>query len=133
MLRNCVDYLSENILKKIPLAQTETEIELVLIPATKLGFNKAASRDLIYNRAKELGLDIVPAEVGPQLRLQYADQPMNKWIAIAMEPIADLRDHPNIFILSHPTDSRCLWLRVVYGHTSDMWNPYNYWVFTRRK
>lgn len=78
-----------DILKKITLADAETEIELVLVSVADLGFTKATRRDAIYDRAKELGLDLVPAEAGPQLGLAYSDQPMGEWMLMAMEPIAD--------------------------------------------
>ena len=56
----------------------------------------------MYKRARELGLELVPAEVGPQLRLQYKDQPIGEMLYIAMEPIAE-SDSKNtyVFFLTH--------------------------------
>lgn len=53
------------------VADEETEIDLVKVTAAELGFKKGARRDQIYERAQKLGLELCPAEVGPQLRLQY--------------------------------------------------------------
>jgi hypothetical protein len=51
------------------IMEEETEIELVMPTVGALGFSKAVSRLGIYRRAHELGLEMVPPEVGPRLRL----------------------------------------------------------------
>jgi hypothetical protein len=120
-----------DILKKITLADAETEIELVLVSVADLGFTKATRRDAIYDRAKELGLDLVPAEAGPQLRLQYTDQPMNEWMLMAMEPITDSDGAPYVFSVGRHDDGR--WLRSSDGNPGITWDPDDRWVFARRK
>ena len=120
------DWAAE-ILKKTTLAHAETEIELALVSGADLGFTKATSRDAIYDRAKELGLDLVPAEVGPQLCLQYRDQPLGEWLLVAMEPIGGL----DAFRVAHRGDGR--WLDSDYGFPGSEWYPANRWVFARRK
>lgn len=55
------------------------------------------TKDEIYQKAKELGLDICPAEVGPHFRLSYTNQPEREWILIAMEPILNSEDKLSIF------------------------------------
>lgn len=120
-----------DILKKITLAAAETEIELVLVSVADLGFTKATRRDAIYDRAKELGLDLVPAEVGPQLRLAYTDQPLNEWMVMAMEPIADSGGVLLVFGVERIGDGR--WLRTNFGNPDYAWDPGNRWVFARRK
>jgi hypothetical protein len=69
------------------VAAEETEVDLVKVKVSELGFKNGARLDQIYERAKELGLVPCPAEVGPQLRLQYQDQPNDEWLLVAMEPI----------------------------------------------
>jgi hypothetical protein len=71
------------------VATQETELDLVVISVADLGFKKATTRKKIYARAEELGLNLCPVEVGPRLRLQYADQPNGECLIIAMEPITD--------------------------------------------
>lgn len=69
------------------LASQKLDIHLVVTTARELGFQEKATRKEIYDRAIELGLYLCPAEVGPQLRKQFLNQPFNEWLLIAMEPI----------------------------------------------
>ena len=62
-------------------AAKETEVELVRVSVAERGFKNGATRKDIYQRAQELGLELCPNEVGPQLRLQYKDQQYNEGFA----------------------------------------------------
>ena len=42
-----------------------------------------------------------PAEVGPQLRLQYLDQPLGEFLAIAMAPISNYAREPILFLVGN--------------------------------
>lgn len=68
------------------VADNENEIDLVVVTVAELGFSASTDVKEICIRAKELGLLLCPAEVGPQLQLQYADQ-TERFLQIAMEPI----------------------------------------------
>lgn len=70
------------------LSKTRETVRLVVLSVAQLGFEGEASLGDIYARARQLGLDLCPAEVGPQLRLQYLDQPIGEFLHIAMEPVA---------------------------------------------
>jgi hypothetical protein len=71
------------------LSRTRTAVDLVVLSVSELGFGKpGASLKDIYARAKSLGFALCPAEVGPQLRLQYLEQPPGEVLHIGMEPIA---------------------------------------------
>ena len=69
------------------VATKKIKLDLVKVSVEELGFNQGAMRQQIYERAQEHGLKLCPAEVGPQLRLQYSDQPYKEWLVVAMEPI----------------------------------------------
>lgn len=72
-----------------PFSRTQTELDLVVITAGDLGFQPGRTRVAeIYRRAMQVGLELCPAEVGPQLRLQYPNQPIGEFLHIAMQPIA---------------------------------------------
>lgn len=70
------------------LSGVATKIDLVAASVSELGMtHENATLKDIYARAQELGFVLAAAEVGPQLRLQYLDQPMGEFLEIAMAPI----------------------------------------------
>ena len=91
------------------VALEETEVDLVKVTVEELGFKKKARvyPHQIYKRARLFGLELCSAEVGPQLRLQYKDQPGGERLYIAMEPIVQSfanRPNPRDFLLSFSVD-----------------------------
>ena len=112
-------------------AAEEIELDLVVASVAELGFKNGATREQIYARAKELGLDLCPAEVGPQLRLQYKDQPNGEWLIVAMEPIADSVGGLKLFCVAR-SDSG-LWLFSYCGEPGLVWYSVPRFVFSRRK
>jgi hypothetical protein len=82
--------LAEEILARpaFTLSATKTSVELFAVSAAELGFRTdTASLSDIYTRARQLGFRLAPAEVAPQLRLQYFDQPIGELLIIGMAPI----------------------------------------------
>jgi hypothetical protein len=124
---------ANDILGKPAFTATEsvTEVELVIASVAELGFKDGATRKDIYVRAQELGLDLCPPEVGPQLRLQYTDQPKGEWLVIAMEPIADSGGNLYLFNVERVDDER--WLLAPYGSPGSFWRGFDRFVFLRRK
>lgn len=90
------------------VAPEPTEVTLVVVSVGELGFLDGALLADIYASAKKRGLELCPPEVGPQLRLQYPDQPEDECLIIAMEPIVDANDMPVLFRLDYIYNSRCL-------------------------
>ena len=75
-------------------------MELALLSASELGVETKSSLSEVYKRAKQVGLELCPAEVGPQLRLHYRNQPLGEALVyIAMEPIAAYGGDPTILAL----------------------------------
>jgi len=110
-------------------ADEDTEVDLVKVTVAELGFKNGARHNQIYERAKELGLGLCPPEVGPQLRLQYQDQPNGEWILVAMEPIVDSDGDPRLFLVER-SDSG-LWLSSFWGDPGGFWDAGRQWVFCR--
>jgi hypothetical protein len=79
------------------LSATKEDVELVAVSAAELGFQTdTASLASIYARAQQLGFGLAAAEVAPQLRLQYFDQPIGEFLIIGMEPIKTWNGEPVI-------------------------------------
>ena len=122
---------ADDILNKITLSGVEEDIELILVSVRDLGFKNGATCKEIFDRAFEMGLGLCPAEVGPQLALQYLDQPLGEWLLIAMEPISDSDGVLHLFLVVRVGDG--LWLRTYYGNPDNFWDPGDRFVCVRRK
>jgi hypothetical protein len=80
---------------------SKTTVELFAVSAAELGFQTdTAPLADIYARAQQLGFGLAAAEVAPQLRLQYFDQPMGEFL-IGMEPIKTWKGEPVIFTVAN--------------------------------
>jgi hypothetical protein len=83
------------------VATTKTNVELVAVSVAELGFRTdTAPLADIYARARQLGFRLAPAEVAPQLRLQFFDQAMGEFI-IGMEPIETWNGEPVILTVAN--------------------------------
>lgn len=114
------------------VATCAAEVELVVASVAEIGFKKKTRCKDIYIRAQELGLDLCPPEVGPQLRLQYTDQLRREGLVIAMEPITDSRGYPNLFRVVRRGNGD-YWLDYDEGDPDDVFEDYRQFVFLRRK
>ena len=79
------------------LSTVKRNVELLAVSAAELGFETdTASLADIYARARRLGFGLAAAEVAPQLRLQYFDQPIGEFLIVGMEPIKTWHGEPVI-------------------------------------
>lgn len=69
------------------MSRGKRSVDLVVLSGADLGVKKSDIRREIYGRGRKLGLELCPAEVGPQLRLQYPDQPEGETLNIAMAAV----------------------------------------------
>jgi hypothetical protein len=70
-------------------------VELVALSAVELGFKTdTVPLAAVYAQARQLGFELAAAEVGPQLRLQYLDQPMGEFLIVGMRPITTWSGEP---------------------------------------
>ena len=81
---------------------TKANVDLVALSLAELGFeNEEASLTAVYSRALELGFQLATPEVGPQLRLQYFNQPLGEFLDIGMAPIKSEDGKSGIFIVAN--------------------------------
>jgi len=114
------------------VASEKIEVELINVSVAELGFKNGATYKDICARAKELGLDLCPAEVGPQLRLQYKDQPKGEWLLVSMEAITGSGGGLRIFsVVNSRGDYLCL--HCDRGSSDIFWDVSQRFLFLRRK
>ena len=111
-------------------AKKSEHADLVRLKVRDLNLDNPTTEN-IFKKAQELGLELCPAEVGPQYRLQYIDQPMNEWLYIAMKQIADSGGRPRVFELGRGGDG--LWLNDRWAAPEDVWAPNRQFAFRLRK
>ncbi len=114
------------------VSETEQDVELVNISVEELGFKQGACYADICKRASELGLDLCPAEVGPQLRLQYKDQPKGTYVVVAMNAII-ASDGDLIVFGVGSYDGSDQYLDADFGYAGYVWVAHSRFVFLRRK
>jgi hypothetical protein len=111
------------------VSETEMNVDLVNVSVADLGFKDGAYRRDIIAKALSLGLELCPAEVGPALRLQYADQPKGEWLVIGMEPITASDGNLGVFDVGHGYGER--WLNGHNGNSDNFWDAVGRFVFVR--
>ena len=115
---NISDYARDMLKSKDFITQKNREqVDLVRLTVKDLGFPGGATTKQIYQRAQELGLELCPAEVAPNYRLQYQNQPMDEWLYIGMNPISDRGGIPSVFELGRLEVG--LWLNDDWANPDD--------------
>lgn len=117
---------AKDILYKMPVEKAES-LDLVILSVADLGLERGGTTDEVYTQAKKLCLELCPAWVGPQLRLDYTEQPLGEYIFIGMEQIADRDRYPLVFSVARDSDGS--WLYAYYARPDDGWYPGYRFVF----
>ncbi len=107
------------------------EVDLIKLKVEDLGLGEAPTTDEIYNRIKELGLELCPPEVGPRYLLAHLDQAMGDWVAVGMKPVADQEGRHYVLNVGRSSDS--LWLNDVWARPDFEWNPHYQFLFRVRR
>lgn len=114
--------------KEFSTQKKSEQIDLVGLKVKDLfGDNQNHTTDEIYKKAAEVGLELCRPEVAPHLRLQYKNQPLNEWFAVAMKQIPDSAGIPSVFTLARRSGG--VWLRGYWVKPGNHWNPDNELVF----
>ncbi len=84
------------------LAPSREQLDLVPVTAEQLGFPAGAVRlHDVQARAEQFGFEFTPAEAGPQLRLQYADQPSGEFLIVGMRPLRTWGGKSLVFVVAN--------------------------------
>ena len=104
-------------------------LEILHLKLQDLGFTweETPRTGEIYRRAKEIGLGLCPAEVGPHLRLIDTNQPMREYYYIGMEPISYPYSGLDVFALARHEGN--LLLRSRAGGHNDWWGLSDEFIF----
>ena len=123
--------LAQNILRSSYFVLTEIEMDIALVKVTRsdLGFEGAATRQDIYDRALQLGLKLVPHEICQLLPDLYHDQPKNEWLILGIDPINDSRKRPILFTIEKARTGT--YLSCVSGSPGEFWIEKETWVFAQ--
>src|SRR3989338_1537319 len=103
------------------------EATLIRLTVADLGFKSSATTDQIYERAQNLGLELCPADTGPNYRLKDRNQPLNEWIYMGMKQIAGSGGSPRVFELGRFDGG--LWLDGYWAGPDGGWRPASRFVF----
>lgn len=137
-----INELGERLLadNKFTTSDTKYSLHTVELTVVALGFPDGATTVQIFTRARELGLELCPLELGPHLRLEYLDQPEgfagnpiqrhqapSGSITIASEILTEDDDFPKGFYLRRIDDA--LWLRGYIADHLHVWNPDDHFIF----
>lgn len=109
------------------------EIETVLCVATAAqltGRLNGGTTEEMFAGIKQCGGERCPAEVGPQLRLQYPSQPPDEILFIAMDPMScHFSPYRSGFCLGRTMDNWVRWLGTYICHPDTFWPGFTKWVF----
>ena len=116
------------------VSKTEKDVELINVSVEELGLKDNDKYKDICKRAFKLGLQLCPAEVGPQLRLQWKDQPKGTHVIVAMKAIFTVEPDlsPRVFLIDCSDDGKQN-LSTTMGSAHGRWYDYSRFVFLRRK
>jgi hypothetical protein len=117
-LRNALDEagcaqgdLAEQILARssFQVSAHKADLDLVILSGHNLGIPTETARLAdVYARAWAFGFKLAPAEVGPQLRLQYFDQPVGEVLHVGMDPLVTWSGRPVIFVVANGAEGLML-------------------------
>jgi hypothetical protein len=86
--------------REFSVSPAKVEFDLVSVSLAQLGIARASLQG-VYARAQQLGLALAAPEIGPQLRLQYFEQPLGEFLNIAMPPIKTRDGKPDVFVVGN--------------------------------
>ena len=116
-------------------------VSTVELKVRNLGYSEGATISQIYKKAKQLGLELCPLEIGPYLRIEYLDQPEGNSnthqqhkapygsITVASKILDEDHNFPKGFYLRRIDG--VLWLRGYVCDDTHIWEPDDHFIFVK--
>lgn len=123
---------AEDLISRTQLVAEPTIVELVVVTPNDLGLKCGGTTEQIYANAFKRGLDLCPAQVGPELGIACRDQPKHTQLLVAMEQIMDRYKKPSAFMVLRESNGH-YWLDGQLVRSFDTWHGNRRWVFIRRR
>lgn len=111
---------AKELISKIEFQKKKETFDVEIVTVAGLGFPDGASRKDIYDRAKEKGYSLLPAEAALAFRLAYKEKELFHWNLIGTEPITDSGGDPDLLYASRYVDGR--WLDADDGDPGGRWD-----------
>ncbi|MEW4286162.1 helicase [Priestia koreensis] len=126
--------------EKFTTSDAKYNLRIVEITVIDLGFPDGATTAQLFKKARDLGLELCPLELGPHLRLEYLDQPEGHLqntlqqapsgsITIASDILTEDHNFPKGFYLRRTNG--ILWLRGYIADDLHVWQPNNHFIFVK--
>ena len=112
------------------VSEVPMELDLVVVNPKKIDkkFGRGASTTDYFKRVEERGLELCPAEVGPQLLLQYSNK-IEYWLHVGMQPIIIGEERkPGVFLLNGGTKIHNPDISASCGCPRYKGDPREHWV-----
>ena len=111
------------------ISQSFRELDLCVMTTEEI-IGRQGTEDEIYAGIEQMGGKLLPAEAGPQLRLQYLNQPAGEVLFIAMRPFIDYHyDGSTSVFLVHNDNGRLL-LNLTCSPFDSKSQTFHRWVFS---
>lgn len=126
-----INTVARSIANKPTICEHARDIELVKVAVSELGFTQPTRFDRVCERARELGLELVPQDAALYVALQDGNKvERGDDVIFAMESVIDLDGHPVVFELDRHPDGG-LWLHAGPGELGYELLPVFQLVFCR--
>ncbi len=119
---------TQEVIKLVPFSKEEVSLDLVCLSVLDLGFTQRVTTDDVLRRAEELGLELCPAEVGIQLRLDWWSLPKD-FIKVAMKPIGNGKGEHFLFSLSSSRRQKSISAANAYSEKG--WGHAMHFIFVK--
>lgn len=131
---NVSDYASDlmdDLMDRMTLVAEPTTLDLYKATNAELGLTQGGTIAQSFEAIAKFGGVKLPAEAGPQYRLQNSDQKLGEWELMCMDPIAGRYGYPCVFCVAH--DGGGLWLDGRFARPGYFYFADFVWVFGRKR